>query len=88
MIRQIHEDVAQGTPALLERGAHSFKGCVSVFAAADTRQAAFILETVGRESNGSEDNAALENLDQQLARFEPALRELHAAIGRGEILGR
>ncbi len=88
LLTQIHDGVAQCNSELLERGAHSLKGCVSVFAAADTRQAAFILETIGQESNWAGAKAALENLNQQLGRFETALRDLDAAIGRGEISGR
>jgi HPt (histidine-containing phosphotransfer) domain-containing protein/CheY-like chemotaxis protein len=88
LLAQIRASIERRDADLLERSAHSLKGSISVFAAADARQAAFILENIGRESSWDSARAALENLERELTRFGPDLRSLNVSISRGDFAGR
>lgn len=87
LIDQIRRGLEEKNAHEVERGAHSLKGSISVFAAAEPRQSAFNLETIGKESDWEKAEFAWKDLQEQLSRFEPALRDLDAAITRGELAG-
>ena len=63
----------------LERSAHSLKGSVSNFGAADVTAAAYRLETLGRRCELGEAGEALLVLESQLERLRPALEEVASA---------
>jgi HPt (histidine-containing phosphotransfer) domain-containing protein len=85
LFAQIRQGIDRRHSELLERAAHSLKGSISVFAAADAVLAASGLEAIGKGSEWGAADAAWIALEKQLARFEPALRSLDESIRRGEI---
>ncbi len=70
---EIRDAVRRGNAADLRRAAHTLKGSVSNFCAAEATGAARDLETMGREENLAGAAAALRELEQALDRLWPAL---------------
>jgi PAS domain S-box-containing protein len=69
LLADIRDAIVQGDATQLQRAAHTFKGCVSNFAAQTVAEAAWQLEEAGRQRNLAEAHAAyatLENLVRQL----------------------
>ena len=62
----------------LQRAAHTLKGIVDLFQAKAAHAAALQLEQFARDCDFSQAERAIANLEQELARLEPAL----AALGR------
>ncbi|MEJ7606202.1 MAG: Hpt domain-containing protein [Bryobacteraceae bacterium] len=81
LLQEIREAVQNSDGSQLERAAHSLKGSVSNFEAADAVRAAQALENLGRAARMSEAPRALLFLESRFAALEPALQ----AIVAGEI---
>lgn len=74
MIAQVRESVDQGTPDLVRRAAHAFKGSVSNFMPNGPTVTAFALETIGREGRISEAPAVLAKLEREVEVLTAQLR--------------
>lgn len=72
-LQAVREAVAARDPKAVERSAHSLKGSVGNFGAAEAHQAAFQLEMLGRQ-------ACLDSAESALLRLEQALRSLHGEM--------
>jgi CheY-like chemotaxis protein len=68
--------LAAGDAQRLQRAAHTAKGAVSTFGAAEAVAAALRLETLGRASDLTAAPDALADLEHALGRLRPALRSL------------
>lgn len=63
-------------PVRLERAAHSLKGAVSNFGAKTPTDAAFSLETIGRQNRMTDAAEALLHLEAEFRQLDPVLREI------------
>jgi CheY-like chemotaxis protein/HPt (histidine-containing phosphotransfer) domain-containing protein len=79
LLEQLREAVARRDGHGVERAAHTLKGAVAVFAAGAATDAARRLEAIGREGKLDDADAALEALEEELARLRPALDRLAAS---------
>jgi HPt (histidine-containing phosphotransfer) domain-containing protein len=66
MLAQVRESVGQGTPDLVRRAAHAFKGSVSNFLSDGPTATAFALEQIGRDGRLDEAPAVLATLERQV----------------------
>jgi CheY-like chemotaxis protein len=73
---ELREAVARRDPKRLQRAAHTLKGVVDLFQAKTAHTAATRLETVARSGDLSQADEALQTLERELARLQPALAEL------------
>ena len=78
MMSHIEQAIAARDADALGRSAHTLKGCVSNFGAAEVYEAALNLEKLGR--NGDLDNArdGLDRLRRSLENLRPELEQLAA----------
>ncbi|MBC8165713.1 MAG: Hpt domain-containing protein [Bryobacteraceae bacterium] len=76
LISEIREAVETGDCVQLERSAHSLKGSVSNFGAADATRAACDLEVMGRSKQMSDTRRALRVLEDEFASLAPALKAI------------
>jgi len=75
-MQRIRKAVAARDCGALERTAHTLKGAVANFVVASATEAARRLEIMGREGDLSGAEAALEDLEREIARLQPALSKL------------
>lgn len=68
--------LAAGDSEALQHAAHSIKGSVSNFDAADATQAALRVEMIGRDGDLSHAPAACAALEREISRLTPALVRL------------
>ena len=76
LLEEIRAAVQAGDPSRLERSAHTLKGSVANFGAAQATRTAYRLERIGREQHLDEAPAALSALELQFSALRPALEEL------------
>lgn len=76
LLEEIRSAVRAGDPSRLERFAHTLKGSVSNFGAAEATQAAYQLEQIGRAQHLEEAPAALRALELHFSALKPALEEM------------
>ena len=74
--RSIVEALANGDAATLARAAHTFKGLLLTLAARPAADAALRLEMLARSSQLADAHIALRELQNELARLQPALDAL------------
>jgi HPt (histidine-containing phosphotransfer) domain-containing protein len=74
MMAQVRQSVEQGTPDLVRRAAHAFKGSVSNFLAGGPTATAFTLEQIGRDGRLDEAPAVLATLERQVVVLIAQLR--------------
>jgi HPt (histidine-containing phosphotransfer) domain-containing protein len=70
---KLEKAIAAGNAEEVNRVAHTIKGGVSTFAAKEAYDAAFQLETIGREKNLQAAPAAWRRLQEAIARLTAAL---------------
>jgi HPt (histidine-containing phosphotransfer) domain-containing protein len=75
LMTSIKEAVEAEDAPLLRRAAHTLKGSISVFCADEARQAAFELETMGRDSNLNGVRECFSRLSEAMGKLESALAE-------------
>ena len=75
MMAQVRQSVEQGTPELVRRAAHAFKGSVSNFLPDGPTATAFALEQIGRDGRLDEAPAVLATLERQV---DVLLRQLRS----------
>ena len=75
LLPQITEAINTGDAAKLQRLAHTLKSSVATFGGMRAKQAAFRLESVGRECNLAVAEKAHVALLEELKHFESALRD-------------
>lgn len=75
-VTAVHNALAAGDCEALQRAAHSLKGSMSNFAAADATQAALRLEMIARGGDLKEAPAAIVTLEREIARLTPVLVRL------------
>jgi HPt (histidine-containing phosphotransfer) domain-containing protein len=78
MLAQVRDSVAQGTPDLVRRAAHAFKGSVSNFLTDGPTVTAFALETIGRDGHLDDAPAILARLERQVDALITQLRAFEA----------
>jgi HPt (histidine-containing phosphotransfer) domain-containing protein len=78
MMAEVRESVEQGTPDLVRRAAHAFKGSVSNFGTQGPAETAFALEMIGREGRMAEAPAVLARLERQVDVLIAQLRTFDA----------
>jgi HPt (histidine-containing phosphotransfer) domain-containing protein len=83
MMEQVRESVQGGTPDLVRRAAHAFKGSVSNFIPDGPTMTAYALETIGREGRVAEAPATLARLERQLEALIVQLRAFEATSAPG-----
>lgn len=66
MLAQVRQSIEQGTPDLVRRAAHAFKGSVSNFLPGGPTATAFALEQIGRDGRLDEAPAVLATLERQV----------------------
>ena len=66
MLAQLRQSIEQGTPDLVRRSAHAFKGSVSNFLPDGPTVTAFALETMGREGRLDEAPTVVARLERQV----------------------
>jgi HPt (histidine-containing phosphotransfer) domain-containing protein len=74
MLAQVRESVGQGTPDLVRRAAHAFKGSVSNFLPDGPTATAFALEQIGRDGRLDDAPAVLATLERQVDALLTQLR--------------
>lgn len=79
MLEQVRSSVADGTPDLIRRAAHAFKGSVSNFIPDGPTATAFALETIGREERVVDAPATLARLEREVDMLLVQLRAFDAA---------
>jgi HPt (histidine-containing phosphotransfer) domain-containing protein len=79
MMAEVRDSVADGTPDLVRRAAHAFKGSVSNFITGGPTATALALETIGREGRVAEAPAVLAMLERQVEALMAQLRAFDAA---------
>ncbi|MBI3209481.1 MAG: Hpt domain-containing protein [Candidatus Solibacter usitatus] len=72
----VREAVRNRDAKALERSAHSLKGSVGNFGAAQTQETAYRLEMMGRKGNIADAENALQNLEQALTLLQPEMENL------------
>ena len=76
LLEEIRAAVQAGDPSRLERSAHTLKGSVANFGAAQATRTAYQLEQIGREHHLDEAPAALRALELQFSALRPALEDI------------
>ncbi|HXE80768.1 MAG TPA: response regulator, partial [Vicinamibacterales bacterium] len=79
LVQDLQRAVSERNAEAIMRTAHRLKGSVATFAAKPATEAALRLETMGRSGDVSGVDAAFSALQAELARLQPALRELRAS---------
>ena len=74
MIADIHKAISDGDAIALRRTAHTLKGSADVFTAKRAVEAAFRLETIGREGNLTNVEAALSEVEKEIEHLLQALK--------------
>jgi hypothetical protein len=74
----VRESVEQGTPDLVRRAAHAFKGSVSNFITGGPTATAFALETIGRDGRIAEARSVLARLEREVDSLLAQLRAFDA----------
>jgi HPt (histidine-containing phosphotransfer) domain-containing protein len=74
MMAQVRDSVADGTPDLVRRAAHAFKGSVSNFLPDGPTVTAFALENIGREGRIEDAPSTLATLERQVDALITQLR--------------
>jgi HPt (histidine-containing phosphotransfer) domain-containing protein len=80
MMEQVRESVQQGTPDLVRRAAHAFKGSVSNFIAEGPTATAYALESIGRDGRTADAAAVLARLEREVEILMSQLRAFEAAF--------
>ncbi len=70
---QIRQAITESDKTKLRRAAHTLKGSVAVFGANAARQAAWRLETIGRDGNMNQAEEAWSSMEAEIERLKPAL---------------
>jgi HPt (histidine-containing phosphotransfer) domain-containing protein len=83
MMALLRDSVAQGTPDLVRRAAHAFKGSVSNFLTDGPTVTAFALEKIGRDGRLDDAPATLARLERQVDALITQLRAFEAASSQG-----
>jgi HPt (histidine-containing phosphotransfer) domain-containing protein len=78
MMDEVRESVEQGTPDLVRRAAHAFKGSVSNFITGGPTATAFALETIGRDGRIAEARSVLARLEREVDSLLAQLRAFDA----------
>jgi HPt (histidine-containing phosphotransfer) domain-containing protein len=78
MMAEVRESVEQGTPDLVRRAAHAFKGSVSNFITGGPTATAFALETIGRDGRIAEARSVLARLEREVDSLLAQLRAFDA----------
>jgi HPt (histidine-containing phosphotransfer) domain-containing protein len=78
MMTHVRESVADGTPDLVRRAAHAFKGSVSNFMSEGPTVTAFALESIGREGRIADAPATLARLEREVDVLMTQLRAYEA----------
>lgn len=76
LLEQIRQAVRDQNGDRLQRSAHSLKGSVANFGAAEVVSAAYRVERLGRSGQLSEAREAVADLETELQRLEPALKAI------------
>lgn len=76
LMKEIEEAVTSNNTEALERSAHAFKGSVGNFTTKTPFEAAFTLETMGRNGDLDGANDALAKLKTELERLKPELSQI------------
>src|SRR5688572_30214330 len=76
LLEEIRAAVQAGDPGRLERSAHTLKGSVANFGAAQATRTAYRLEQIGREQHLDEAPAALRALELHFSALRPALVDM------------
>ena len=76
LMDQIRQAIADSDKIKLRRAAHTMKGSVAVFGASAARQAAWRLETIGRDGNIDQVGDAWACMEAEIERLKPVLVEL------------
>jgi two-component system, sensor histidine kinase and response regulator len=76
LIEEIRMAVGGGDARRLERAAHTLKGSVSNFGAQQATQAAYRLETMGRQGQLQHSDSAFEDLVTRFEELHPVLEQL------------
>ena len=84
MMAQVRESVAQGTPDLVRRAAHAFKGSVSNFITQGPTATAYALETIGRDGRTEDAPAVLARLEVEVDALIAQLRAFDATSAPGD----
>jgi HPt (histidine-containing phosphotransfer) domain-containing protein len=74
MIAEVRDSVAQGTPDLVRRAAHAFKGSVSNFLPDGPTATAFALEQIGRDERMADAPDVLARLEREVETLTAQLR--------------
>jgi len=80
MLDAIKKAIEDSDAAALELAAHSLKGCVGTFGAAQAYRAALDLEAIGRNGRLSDAADALSKLETALGELAPAIATLTAPL--------
>jgi CheY-like chemotaxis protein len=75
-LEEIHSAFSAGNARRLQRAAHTLKGSAAIFGAERTVDAAFAVESLGREGNLDSAADAIQVLEEELAELRKALAEL------------
>ncbi len=75
-LRALRAALAEDDVEGLLAATHTIKGSVSTFAAAAAYEAASQLEDLARRGTGDSLKAAIDVLEQEISRLQPALREI------------
>ena len=73
LMTAIREAIAGGDPAALRVAAHTLKGSMRYFGASRVFDDAYQLEKMGQNGNLENAEAALTDLDEEMARLTPVL---------------
>ena len=76
LLEEIRTAVRTGDPGRLERFAHTLKGSVANFGAAEATRAAYQLEQIGRAQDLGQAPAALRALELHFSALKPALEAM------------
>jgi two-component system, sensor histidine kinase and response regulator len=76
LMRDLRDAIAQGDSQRMVRGAHTLKGAIANFAAADAAELARSLETAVRQGNATSANELFLRLEAELSALFPELSEM------------
>ena len=82
-LAEVRDAVESGEADALRRAAHTLKGSVGTFSQDGAYEAALRLETMGREGDLGDAQAALDVLEGELGRFRPVLKQLADSTAAG-----
>jgi HPt (histidine-containing phosphotransfer) domain-containing protein len=81
LLNEIRTAISAGDTRSLERAAHTLKGSVANFGAEPAREAAFLLEMLGRSGDLAPAPEACSVLEREISRFTEALTALAQQLG-------